>query len=97
MVRAPAAFPKASASARIARSCHRTAGLIAPLATARSLRVRCASLIRELLISRIPQSFDPAALGNSGVELPQSLFDAAINPADGLLLSLWRSRFGHVL
>ena len=81
----------------MARSCHRTAGLIAKLAKARPLLVQCAPLIPKAQISSIPQSFDPAALGNSGVELPQSLFDAAINPADGLLLSLWRSRLGHVL
>jgi hypothetical protein len=88
MVGTAAASSKASASARIARSCHRTAGLIAPLAKVRPLRVRCASLIRELLISSIPQSFAPVALGNAGVELPQSVFHVGIDPADRLLPSL---------
>ncbi len=79
---------KSFAWAGMACSCHRTTGLIAPLAKACPLRVRCAPLIRELLISSIPQSFDPVALGNAGVELPQSVFHVAINPADGLLASL---------
>ena len=72
----------------MACSCHRTAGLIVQLAKVRPLLVRCAPLILEVLISSIPQSFDPVALGNAGVELPQSVFHVAINPADGLLASL---------
>ncbi len=88
MIGTAAASSKASASARIARSCHRTAGLIAKLAKARPLLVQCTPLIPEPQISSIPQSFDPAALGNSGLELPQSLFHVAIDPADGLLPSL---------
>jgi len=88
MVGTAAASPKAFASARIARSCHRTAGPIAKLAKARPLLVQCAPLIREVQISRIPQRIDPTALGNAGVEFPQSLFHVAINPGDGLLASL---------
>ena len=97
MVGTAATSSKSFASAGMACSCHRTTRPIAKLAKARPLRVQCAPLILEVLISRIPQRIDPAALGNAGVEFPQSLFHVAINPGDGLLPSLLRSRVGHVL
>jgi len=88
MIGTAATSSKASASAGMACSCHRTTRPITKPAKARSFLVQRAPLIFEKLISLIPQSFDPVALGNAGVELAQSVFHVAINTADGLLSSL---------
>lgn len=81
MIGTAPASSKASASARMARSCHRTAGFLAKLVKARPLLGQCAPFISEPPISSISQRFDPAALSNAGVELAQSLFHVTIHPA----------------